>query len=310
MKTQYILLLLLCAFEAFDLQSQDKAKISYPYETKEIQLGDSLNIVYADEGKGKDTLIFIHGLGSYLPVWKPNIDTLKAHNRCIALDLPGYGKSSKGGFEYSMSFFAETLHGLMENLKIEKATFVGHSMGGQIAITFALKYPEKVNKLILIAPAGFETFKAEQIQLMESFSTSEQIKNTPNQKIKSNMEVNFYDMPPTAEFMIQDRINMKEESDFSKYTQAVSKSVTGMLEEPVFERLNDIQAPTMIIFGKEDKLIPNKFFNAQLSTSQVAQAGSQKIKNAQLHLIDKAGHLVNFEKAQLVNDFILAFIAQ
>ncbi len=290
------------------LQAQDT--LTYNYEVKKLSLGDSLKIAYVEMGKGEQTLVFIHGLASYLPAWQYNLDTLSTKYRCIALDLPGYGKSSKGNHNYTMSFFAQTLKTLMQELAIEKATLIGHSMGGQIAMTFALKYPENVEKLVLIAPAGFETFKPEQAQLLENFTTPEQIKNTPDQKIRSNLEVNFSKMPESAEFMITDRIKMKTASDFDGFSQAVAKSVKGMLSEPVLEQLPQLKIPTLIIYGEEDKLIPNKFFNAQLSTQQVGELGTEKISSAQLKMIKNAGHMVQFEKYQEVNQRIFEFMKE
>lgn len=300
---------LLCSLlMLFGISIQAQDTLTYKYDVKKLNLGDSLEIAYIEIGTGEQTLVFLHGLASYLPAWQYNLDSLSTKYRCIAIDLPGYGKSSKGKFSYTMSFFAHTLEETMKALSIEKASIVGHSMGGQIAMTFALKYPEMVEKLILVAPAGFETFKPEHAQLLENFTTPEQIKNTPDQKIRTNLEVNFSKMPESAEFMITDRIKMKTATDFNGFSHAVSKSVKGMLSEPVFEQLDQLKAPTLIIYGEDDKLIPNKFFNAQLTTQQVGELGKEKISNAQLKMIQGAGHMVQFEKPQEVNQYIFEFM--
>jgi len=83
-------------------------QIEYPYEVKKVELFNDIELAYVDEGKGDQTIIFIHGLGSYLPAWKNNIEGLMSDYRCIAIDLPGYGYSSKGKYEGSMTFFAKT----------------------------------------------------------------------------------------------------------------------------------------------------------------------------------------------------------
>ncbi|MDO8897890.1 MAG: alpha/beta fold hydrolase [Bacteroidales bacterium] len=70
-------------------------EIPYPFDVKKVQIDENTEIAYIDEGSGKETIIFIHGLGSYLPAWKKNIEGLSSDFRCIAIDLPGYGKSSK-----------------------------------------------------------------------------------------------------------------------------------------------------------------------------------------------------------------------
>ncbi|HMR44795.1 MAG TPA: alpha/beta hydrolase, partial [Saprospiraceae bacterium] len=101
--------------------------LPYPFEMKKIDIGDDIEIAYADLGGGKETLIFIHGLGSYAPAWKKNLEDLQKDYRCIAVDLPGYGKSSKGNYEGSMRFFANSIIRLMDKLNLKNAVLAGHS---------------------------------------------------------------------------------------------------------------------------------------------------------------------------------------
>ncbi len=132
--------------------------LRYPFATKTVVLNDSITIAYVDEGTGDEVIVFVHGLGSYLPAWQKNIAGLKDDFRCIALDLPGYGKSGKGPYPIGMSFYADILAQFLAKLEIDKAVIAGHSMGGQIAVTLALQKPEVVSRLVLIDPAGIETF--------------------------------------------------------------------------------------------------------------------------------------------------------
>ena len=75
------------------ISSMDELK--YDYTVKYAELSNSIKLAYIDEGKGPETILMIHGLGSYLPAWKKNIGELSKTYRVIAIDLPGYGKSSK-----------------------------------------------------------------------------------------------------------------------------------------------------------------------------------------------------------------------
>ncbi|HOT97404.1 MAG TPA: alpha/beta fold hydrolase [bacterium] len=103
-------------------------------------------------------LLLIHSLGSYGKGWGRTIPELAKHYRVIAVDLPGYGKSNKGFYPYTLPFYAQVLTEMLDALKIVKATFVGRSMGGQIAMVTALLCPERVDKLVLVSPAGFKKF--------------------------------------------------------------------------------------------------------------------------------------------------------
>ena len=105
-------------------------EIAYPADTKKIALPDGVEIAYVDRGQGPFTLLFVHGLGTYLKAWQKNLDSLSGQYRCIALDLPGYGKSGKGDYAFGMSFFASHLQAFCEALDLQNVVLVGHSMGG------------------------------------------------------------------------------------------------------------------------------------------------------------------------------------
>lgn len=309
-KLAYLLPLFLlsaCAFQQSIPVIETFDDLTYPYSVKKIKLADGKEIGYMDEGKGKQTLLFIHGLGSYAPAWKKNIETLKNNYRCIAIDLPGYGKSSKGKYEASMSAYADVVNAFLENMDIEKATLIGHSMGGQISMMTALAYPEKVEKLILVAPAGFETFTPGEKQWFREVLTPTAVKLTSVDQIKSNIAWNFYDMPDDAFFMAEDRIAMRDAEGFDAYCYIIVECVKGMVDEPVFEYLDRIQQPTLVIFGEGDNLIPNRFLNGG-KTEDIAKSGAEKIPNAELKMIPKAGHFVQFEKAEEVNEAMVSFL--
>lgn len=283
----------------------------YPYKTKFVELSNDLKIAYVDEGKGDKTLIFIHGLGSYLPAWKKNMDVLKADYRCVALDLPGYPKSSKGDYAYNMTFFADVVLEMIEELKLKNPVLVGHSMGGQVAMTAALKSPDILEKLILIDPAGIERFEEKESVMLKSLLTAESVKNTPVEQIKKNFDVNFAAgvTPEDALFMYEDRLYMRDtEAEYDHYCRMIPKCVAGMLDEPVFDNLKNIKTPTLILFGEQDYLIPNQYLHRNLTTEKVAQTAKAQIPNSQLFMVPNAGHFAMWDNAEMVNETIQTFL--
>ncbi|MEO1051906.1 MAG: alpha/beta hydrolase [Bacteroidota bacterium] len=281
--------------------------LTYPFEVKKIKIRDDVEMAYMEQGSGSQTIIFIHGLGSYGPAWKKNVEMLSKQYRCIAVDLPGYGKSSKGNYEGSMAFFAEVLRDFIDALSLDKVTLVGHSMGGQISIVTSLFYPEKIEKLVLIAPAGFETFDEGEKDWFRSILTARAVQVTPPMQIEINFAYNFYDMPDDAQYMIKDRIAMRSAKDFEGYCYIIPQCVRGMVDQPVFEELSKITQPTLIIFGDSDNLIPNRFLNGG-RTETIAKAGHEQIKDSKLVMVPKAGHFVMYEKANVVNQEIATFL--
>lgn len=284
-------------------------KLQYPYKMQNVTVGESIQISYADEGsENKEVILFIHGLGSYAPSWQYTVQTLSKDFRCIVVDLPGYGKSSKGKYKADMSFHAHYLFELIEKLGIESFHIAGHSMGGQIAMQMALNQPQKIESLLLMAPAGIETFTEQEKNIFKVTSTAEAIANVSDEQYKTNLALNFYEMDERAQFMYDDRMIIKNDPQFMDYAHVVANGVMGMLNEPVFEKLQEIQSPTLIFYGKQDQLIPNKYLHPDLTTQQMGELAKEKIPNANLHMIDKAGHFVHFDQPEQVNEILKNFL--
>ena len=278
----------------------------YNFKTQSITL-DSLEISYIKEGRGEKTLLFAHGLSSNSDAWSKNIAVLKKDYTCIALDLPGYGKSSKPKVDYTPSFFTKTLHQFIEKLDLKNVILVGHSMGGQASIKFATTYPNTIDKLILVAPAGLEQFSETNGTFMKVYFTPESVANTPDEQIEKNYALNFYEQPEDVSKMVSDRKSIKEASDFKAHCNAIVSSISGMLDEPVFIDLEAISVPTLVLFGDKDALIPNRYFNPKLTIKDVGKIASDYIKSVKVEYIKDAGHFVQYEKPTEVNTLIQQF---
>lgn len=302
-----ILVLLVCSSLWWTVKAQSVFEsIDYPFEVKKAEISNGMYMAYVDEGEG-EVLLFVHGLGSYLPAWQKNVEVLKNHYRCIAVDLIGYGYSSKTDKPWSLKDQSAALNQLMESLGVSKYTLVGHSMGGQISVHHALDYAEKVRRMVLVAPAGIETFTPGQ-GMMFKLINPEIIANTSKEEIEKNLYVNFHEFPSDAQFMIKDRVAIKNDPQFPLYAHMVVQGIHSMIEQPVRNQLPQLKLPVMVIFGKEDMLIPNRVLNPSLTTAQVAESAREAIPGSVLHLLDGAGHMVMFEKSDEVNALIRAFL--
>lgn len=286
------------------------SEIEYPFEVQYAELDNGQTVAYHERGSADEVLILIHGLGSYMPAWKMNVDALSKSYRVIAFDLPGYGKSTKSADDYSIPFFAESVTMLMDELDIEQAAIAGHSMGGQVALYLAATYPDQATRLILSAPAGFERFTDQDQMAFQATVSPAGIAATPETMIRQNAAATFYSFPDEAEFMIEDRINMTTEPGFEKYAEAQAQSIFAMLEMPVWEMMPKIEQETLVVFGAQDSLIPNRYLHPGLTVEDVARQGTERLPNATLKLIDNAGHFVHFEKADEFNEAVLEFLNQ
>ncbi|WP_051227816.1 alpha/beta fold hydrolase [Gillisia sp. JM1] len=283
--------------------------LNYDTAVKKIQI-NSEEIAYREEGAGDKVLLFVHGLSSNMQAWSKNIATLKADYTTIVLDLPGYGKSSKNTKHYSMANYACFINEFIQQKELKNVSLIGHSMGGQVAMHTVLKHPENFEKLILIAPAGIETFTSQEAGILKVSYTAEMVQNATEEQIRNNFKMNFYEFPADAEFMVKDRIAMKEASDFKEHSIIIVNNIAAMLDEPVLEDLNKIKIPVLMIFGKEDALIPNRYFHPTQDLLFLSKTAKEQLPQLEVKIIEKAGHFVNFEKADAVNREIEDFMNQ
>lgn len=292
-------------FLYWDKPALQFSEIDYGYPTKTALTNPT--IAYVDQGSGEHTIILVHGLASNAGFWRYNIPELAKKYRVIAIDLPGYGKSQKGDYPYSMSFYAEQVKNLIDELKLKNVVYVGHSMGGQIGIKLAIKYPELISKLILASPAGFEEFQRGEGDWLRSVMTMKFIKATTEDGIRRNLANNFYCWDDKWEWMVEERVRMRKATDFDEFAYTVVKCVNGMLDEPTFDKLSLIKTPTLVVYGKYDGLIPNPYLNPG-HTADVFENGSKYMSNVKLVELDNTGHMLQIEKADEFNQAVIDFL--
>ncbi len=280
--------------------------IVYPVPVQKMTV-ESMTIAYFDSRKGDETVVLIHGLSSNLSFWRENISALSEKYRVIAVDLPGYGKSNKNSVPCTMAFYADFLNRFLDALRLKKVNMIGQSMGGQIAITFALTYPERLHRLVLAAPAGVETFDSTESALLKNFYSVANVKAADANVIRQNVVNNFSSWDTRFEWIVQHRTDIRLASDFEQWCGSVSRGIAGMLDGPVRSRLGEINVPTLILFGEDDRLIPNRFLHKG-TTTDIAEAAGREIPDARMTMIPKAGHLLMIEQPVLFNSAVIEFL--
>src|SRR5262245_46038829 len=128
---------------------------------------DGIYLHYVSAGQGPVTVL-VHGLGGFAESWRGTLEALGPYSQLIALDLPGFGQSAKPNRHYTLGFFSKVLEEFLEALAVERVRLVGHSLGGAVALAFAMAHPERVERLGLLAPAvpGFPLHPALLFRLM------------------------------------------------------------------------------------------------------------------------------------------------
>jgi pimeloyl-ACP methyl ester carboxylesterase len=195
-----------------------------------------------------------------------------------------------------MSFFAETVAGFLDERDIEEATVVGVSMGGQVALTLALRAPERVRRLALVSPAGIESFSPKEAAALKDATTAEGIVDTPDEQVRKNTALNFAEWSDEYAWLIEQRHALSERDDFEAYAEANARSVAGMLESDGRDRYDEISVPALVLFGAGDRLIPNQVLHGDMTTADVAERAEEVLPNATVRLVDDAGHLLMLER--------------
>lgn len=306
-----LLLLTLMALTA----SPDTTRATLPYYPDAIRYAEveGHRLAYYDSGAtgedtGKPPLLFVHGLGSNLSFWRYNLNAFTARHRVLALDLPGYGLSDKADVDGTMRAFSRAVAGFMDALGIEQAHVVGVSMGGQVAMTLALAAPDRVASLALVSPAGIEQFDAAQATMLKTLFTPEAIQGTPPAMYRQNVMLNFATWDETYAWIIEQRRAQEQRADFPEYATVNAASVAGMLDGPVYDRLGELEMPVLVIYGRGDKLIPNRYLHPEWTTEQVAMAAAEAMPHARIVLLERAGHVLMIERPAAFNEHLRAFL--
>jgi pimeloyl-ACP methyl ester carboxylesterase len=283
--------------------------INYPFPVHYLEIGSNLKMAYCDEGQGEQTILFVHGLANYLPVFKHNIEELKKDFRCIAVDLPGNGLSSRGDYPFSMFFYAESLARFINELKLEKVVLAGHSMGGQISIILSLRYPQLVDKLVLLAPSGLEYFSDLERTLVKSFMQMGSFIYGDAMSLESAINNSYYhEKKKDAKHIISDLLKLMQGKEGKYWGKMVQANIEAMLDEQVQPFLKQISQETLILFGKQDALIPNKLIHVTETIERLVKKSEELIPNCKSEIFSHCGHFIQIEAAPKVNEAMKRFL--
>jgi pimeloyl-ACP methyl ester carboxylesterase len=260
---------------------------------------------------GTRTVVFLHGLGSYLKFWRAQLDATAARGyRVIALDQLGFGKSEKPAtFPYTTESFAENVVEVLDLLGVKQATLVGHSMGGQTALSAAIRYPDRVEALVLASPAGFEVFSPREQKWFKNVFSRPLVKDADEEAIWANVrEANFQHWSPAHEWLVEERVRLAKSPDFDAYAYAQVRTVEGLAQNNfVRESLGRVSAPTLIVYGSGDRLIPNPYLHGGF-TRDVMKAGQAQIPGATLTELAGCGHTVQLDCTPAFNEALFRFL--
>jgi pimeloyl-ACP methyl ester carboxylesterase len=211
---------------------------------------DNVPIYYTLSGEGPP-LVLLHGFLESASIWVQLLHWLESQYTIITIDLPGHGKSPILADVHSMELFAAVTHSLLQFLNIEKATFLGHSMGGYVALAIADSYPEKVARLLLLnsTPRPDNAARREnRLRALEVLST--------NPKAFIRMAIaNLFNEDGQSRHSETIKLLQREALDFP--IEGIQAAIRGMMVRPDrSEVLKKFAKTSAIIAGSNDPIVP------------------------------------------------------
>jgi pimeloyl-ACP methyl ester carboxylesterase/ribosomal protein S18 acetylase RimI-like enzyme len=237
-----------------------------------------------------EPLIFLHAGFSDRRDWKHQVKDLEKEFNTIVYDQRGAGNSSVPTASFSPG---DDLRAIMDHLKIAKATVIGHSLGGTIALDFALQYPEKVSSLILVAPGLNGHVWSNEYS--EWFKTIWSL-SKPTDMLQQTMSAPFYVLAVTNP-NIKSEIEEIIKENIEKMLTWKSLDIQWFFPEPI-SKLKELEIPTLVIYGDKDSQ----------DIKQIVDALIENLPNVKATKIQNADHLLNFEKPNELNALIFKFL--
>ncbi len=249
--------------------------------------------------KDAPAVVMLHGFGSSLHTWESWAVALQREYRVVRLDLPGSGLSEPDlAGDYSDTRSISLLEALMDQLGIERASFIGNSIGGRIAWRFAARNPQRVLKLVLISPDGFASAGFAYGQKPSVPATIRLMRYIlPKALLRMNL-VNAYGNPAALTEKIVNRYYDLMLGPGIRDAM-IERMMQTVLEdpEPLLRRIN---APTLLVWGQKDALIPFRNSDDYL----------RNLPDAKLVLFPEMGHVPQEESPTLTLPPVRSFLGQ
>lgn len=274
------------------------------FESTSRYLEGDYRIHYHEAGDGP-ALVLLHGSGPGVSGWsnfRGNLAVFAGEFRTVIMDMPGFGKSERPELDRAYPrVAADGLLRLLDGLGIERAHLLGNSMGGYVGLEFALAYPERVGRMVLMGPGGL----AVNILGPDPSEGTRRLGDFMMAPSKAAMEA-WVDTMVANKAVVDDQL-IEERLANAMAPGALESAIAifsslGQHPEPVplFARLKGIKAPALITWGRDDRMLP----------VEGALMGFRQLPNAELHIFSKCGHWAQVERKAEFERLVIEFLTR
>jgi pimeloyl-ACP methyl ester carboxylesterase len=297
----------------------------YPYEVETFEFTSQrkeLEMAYMDvepeEPNGK-TVLLLHGKNFSGAYWGTTIEALVADGyRVVAPDQIGFGKSSKPtDYHFTFHALAANTKALLDEIGVDKAAVVGHSMGGMLATRFSLMFPEAATKLALVNPIGLEDWKAKGVPYMTVEQWYQQEMSKTPEKVQAYMTASYFDgtWKDAYEPLVEIQAGWTEGPDWKELAWVSALTFDMIYSQPVVYEFPDVQQDTLLIIGTRDRTALGKGAVSDAVRKTLGQyqdlgdKAATAIPNARLVEFDDIGHIPQYEAFEPYIEELRNFVA-
>lgn len=247
-------------------------------------------ITYSDTGKGT-AIVLLHGFLENLKMWDRFIPELSEKHRVIAIDLLGHGATECLGYVHTMEDQADMVHHVLQHLKIKKALFVGHSMGGYVALAFAELYPEVMKGLVLLNSTSKADSHERKINRNRAIKAVKQ-----NYSAFVSLSIANLFSEANRERLVNEIIKVREQA-LQTPLQGIIAALEGMkIRKDREQILHSATYPILLILGEKDGVL-----NFNDSLEQIKGTGVQLVSFAD-------GHMSHIENESELKEVLVDFL--
>ena len=264
----------------------------------------SINTRYWVLGEGETNVVLIHGLGASADIWMHNIHVLSENYRIYVPDLMGFGRSDIPSDFFTPTDYVQFINDFLNALKIDRAVLIGQSLGGGIALLYTIRFPEKVERLVLVDNAGFGYETIWTLRLM-SLPVIGKLMSIPARiGVKIFFQLAVRNPAVITEELIDiyyEHFNRPGQQAFMLRLIRSIIGIRGIKREilaPVLENIQKVTQPTLIIWGEHDRVLPLTH----------AYYGKEKIQGSELRIFPDCGHIPFFEQPDAFNSVVRDFL--
>jgi pimeloyl-ACP methyl ester carboxylesterase len=285
-----------------DGDDQSWMRVDWPSLSRDIEV-DGRRVHIVDTGGDGPPLLFLHGLGGVWQNWLLNIAAFMHTHRCVAFDLPGFGESEMPRRDLSISGFAGTADAVCGAVGIDCPVVLGNSMGGFVGAELALKFPTRVDKLVLVSAAGLSTeyVKTEPV-LATARAWAALITRIGSQSDAILRRPRGRRMALQAVVRYPEKLSVPLAIEIARGggSPGFNDAFRALLAYSFRDKLDRIEVPVLIVWGRNDVLVP----------VEDAEAFEHLIgENAHSVIFDDTGHLAMVERPSRFNELLAGFLA-